>query len=120
MAIGKRRKGRQQELFVAASEIRVLGNPFYRALDKLLEEHGFRRFCGRDVPRVLCGEAGPAEHSARGVFSDADGGVSGRDRLRARDCVGGARTRFRCVSSWDTGWRRTRRSIPACRRRGSG
>ena len=37
MAIGKRRKGRQQELFVAASEIRVLGNPFYRALDKLLD-----------------------------------------------------------------------------------
>ena len=26
-------QGRQQELFVAASEIRVLGNPFYRALD---------------------------------------------------------------------------------------
>ena len=44
MAIGKRRKGRQQELFVAASEIRVLGNPFYRALDKLLEEHGFDDF----------------------------------------------------------------------------
>ena len=44
MAIGKRRKGRQQELFVAASEIRVLGNPFYQALDKLLEEHGFDDF----------------------------------------------------------------------------
>ena len=44
MALGKRRKGRQQELFVAASEIRALGNPFYRALDKLLEEHGFDEF----------------------------------------------------------------------------
>ena len=27
MAIGRRRKGRQQELFVAASEIRALGTP---------------------------------------------------------------------------------------------
>ncbi len=44
MALGKRRKGRQQELFVAASEIRALGNPFYRALDKLLEAHGFDEF----------------------------------------------------------------------------
>ncbi len=44
MAIGKRRKGRQQELFVAASEIRALGNPFYRALNRLLEEEGFDDF----------------------------------------------------------------------------
>ena len=38
MATGPRRKGRQQELFVAASEIRALGNPFYRALNRLLAE----------------------------------------------------------------------------------
>ena len=44
MAIGKRRKGRQQEMFVAASEIRALGNPFYRALNRLLEEQGFDDF----------------------------------------------------------------------------
>ena len=44
MALGRRRKGRQQELFVAASEIRALGNPFYRALNRLLEEHGFDEF----------------------------------------------------------------------------
>ena len=39
------------------------------------------------MPRVLCGEAGSAGHTARGVFSDAAGGVSGRDRLGAGDCV---------------------------------
>ena len=39
MAIGRRRKGWQEELFVAASEIRALGNPFYRALDRVLDEH---------------------------------------------------------------------------------
>ena len=44
MALGKRGKGRQQELFVAASEIRALGNPFYRALNRLLGEQGFDEF----------------------------------------------------------------------------
>ena len=44
MATGPRRKGRQQELFVAASEIRALGNPFYRALNRLLAEHDFDDF----------------------------------------------------------------------------
>lgn len=36
MAMGRRRKGRQRELFVAASEI--------RALDRLLERNGFDEF----------------------------------------------------------------------------
>ena len=44
MAIGKRQPARQAELFVVASAIRSLGNPFYRALDKLLTKHGFDRF----------------------------------------------------------------------------
>lgn len=40
MAIGRRRRAPQQELFVAMSDIRALGNPFYRGLNGLLEEHG--------------------------------------------------------------------------------
>ena len=44
MAMGRRRKGRQRELFVAASEIRALGNPFYRALNRLLDRNGFDEF----------------------------------------------------------------------------
>jgi hypothetical protein len=41
MAMGRRRKTRQRELFVAASEIRALGNPFYRPLNRLLDRNGF-------------------------------------------------------------------------------
>ncbi len=41
MAAGRRRKAGQAELFVATDRIRALGNPFYRALDRLLEKHGF-------------------------------------------------------------------------------
>ena len=44
MAIAKRRKERQQELLVATSENRALGNPFYSALNRLLEEQGFDDF----------------------------------------------------------------------------
>ncbi len=51
MAVGRRRKAGQVELFVATDRIRALGNPFYRALDKVLEKHGFDAFaeetCGR-------------------------------------------------------------------------
>jgi len=42
--MGRRRKGRQRESFVAASEVRALGNPFHRALNRLLDEHGFDEF----------------------------------------------------------------------------
>ncbi len=44
MALGRWREGRQRGLFVAASEIWALGDPFYRALDRLLERNGFDEF----------------------------------------------------------------------------
>ena len=58
MAIGRRRKGRQQALFVAASEVRALGNPFYRALNRLLDEHDFDDF---------------AEEVCRGFYAETRG-----------------------------------------------
>ena len=44
MALGKRCKAVQQELYVATDSIRSLGNVFYRSLNGLLEEHGFDDF----------------------------------------------------------------------------
>ena len=44
MALGKRPEGRQEELFVATSDIRRLSHPFYRALERLLEAEGFDAF----------------------------------------------------------------------------
>lgn len=41
MAIGRRDAGRQRELLMAADRLRALGNPFCRALDRLLEENDF-------------------------------------------------------------------------------
>ena len=44
MALGRRTKARQLELFVAASEIAALDAPYYCVMDRLLEDHGFDEF----------------------------------------------------------------------------
>lgn len=44
MAIGRMPGERQKELFIAASAVGALDNPFYAALDKLLREGGFDEF----------------------------------------------------------------------------
>ena len=44
MAVGKRPEARQGEMFVVASEIRALDNPFYWALNELLAKSGFDEF----------------------------------------------------------------------------
>ena len=44
MAMGRRSKGQQPEMFWVASEIRSSANPFYRALDERLEPHKFDPF----------------------------------------------------------------------------
>ncbi len=58
MAIGRRRRAPQQELFVAASDIRALDNPFYRALNGLLEEHGFDEFAEEQCREFHAGNRG--------------------------------------------------------------
>ena len=44
MAVGRMPEERQEELFIAASAVGALDNPFYAALDKLLRERGFDAF----------------------------------------------------------------------------
>ena len=58
MAIGRRRRAPQQELFVATSDIRALDNPFYRALNGLLEEHGFDEFAEERCREFYAGSRG--------------------------------------------------------------
>ena len=44
MALGRRRRERQEDLFVLTEEIRSTANPFYEALNGLLEANGFDEF----------------------------------------------------------------------------
>ncbi len=41
MAVGKRKKCRQGELFLCAHEIRSSPNPFYESFNKMLSKNGF-------------------------------------------------------------------------------
>lgn len=61
MALDRRPRSRQDDLFVARSEIRSSGNPFYEALNRLLEGNGFD-----DFVEELCGEFYWASHSMVG------------------------------------------------------
>ena len=58
MAIGKRLANPHLELFVATSEIRSLGNPFYRALNRLLDKHGFDAFAEDQCREFYAGSRG--------------------------------------------------------------
>ena len=45
MAMGRRKRARQQSLWVASANLeRAPGHPFYRKLNGLLERHGFDEF----------------------------------------------------------------------------
>jgi hypothetical protein len=46
MAMDKKRE-QQDELFVPYSQMRSSGHPFYRALDRVLREHGLVRWRGK-------------------------------------------------------------------------
>src|SRR5438093_12738739 len=51
MAMGRRRKGRQETMWVATSDLPASpGHPFYRRLNQILEAHGFDAF----VERLFC------------------------------------------------------------------
>ena len=87
MAMGRRRKGRQRELFVAASEIRALGNPFYRALNRLLDRNGFDEFAEEACREFYAEKRGRPGIPPGVYFRMLMGGVSGGDRLGAGDRV---------------------------------
>ena len=44
MAMGRRERGRQQEIFIETTGLRTAGHPFYQRLNAILKEHGFDDF----------------------------------------------------------------------------
>ena len=67
MAIGRMPGARQEELFIAASAVGALDNPFYEALDKLLRERGFDGFA-EDTCREFYAERLGRPGLAPGVY----------------------------------------------------
>jgi len=44
MAMGRRERGRQQEIFIETTGLRTAGHPFYQRLNAILKEHGLDDF----------------------------------------------------------------------------
>lgn len=100
MAFGKRRRERQLETFVAATDLpKSSGNPFYTALNRLLAENDFDHFVEK-----LCGpryaKAMGRPRSTGGVPSDAISLATSRGSSRTAVSAGGALTADRWRRSW--------------------
>lgn len=67
MALGRRRRERQEDLFVARSEVRSAGNPFYAALNGLLDGNGFDDFA-EELCREFYSERRGRPSVAPGVY----------------------------------------------------
>jgi transposase len=67
MAVGRRRRERQDELFVATSGIRSAGSPFYEALNGILESNGFDDFA-EELCREFDAETRGRPSVAPGVY----------------------------------------------------
>ncbi len=67
MALGRRRRERQEDLFVATSEIRSAGNPFYEALNGLLDANRFDDFA-EELCREFYAETRGRPSVAPGVY----------------------------------------------------
>jgi len=75
MAMGKRR-ARQDSLWVATGEIaRGPGHPFYRQLNRILDELGFDGFVETVCAAFYAEKVGRPSLAAGGVLSAAAGGL---------------------------------------------
>ena len=59
MAMGKRKRGQQQPMWVAASNLPMSpGHPFYQRLNEVLEKAGFDRYAEKRCERFYAGDVG--------------------------------------------------------------
>jgi hypothetical protein len=72
MGMGRRKRERQQDLFVPADKLQSAGHPFYRKLNRLLAEAGFDAFV---VPAGLLPRAAGAK-ARRVRLRQAAGGLA--------------------------------------------
>ena len=89
MAMGKKKRRQQEDLWVATSELpRTVGHPFYERLNGLFNEHGFDDFVEGLCAKFYADKMGRPS-LAPGVYfrAAAAGGVFRRDRIGTRNCL---------------------------------
>ena len=113
MAMGKKKRRSQKDLWVATSEIPAPpGHPFYEALEELLKEHHFDDFVEQRCAK-FCRADGPAECGTGCLLSVLLVGyfeVGERNRLAGGRFTGAARVSLKSAPDHST-LSRTRRLI---------
>ncbi len=72
MAMGKRGRQRQENLFIASNTlVKSPGHPFYEKLNQVLGANGFDEFVEGLCQRYYAPHMGRKGIPARGLFSDA-------------------------------------------------
>ena len=88
MAMGKKKRRQQEDLWVATSELpRTAGHPFYERLNGLFNEHGFDDFVEGLCAKFYADKDGATEPGSGSVLSAAAGGVFRRDRIGTRNSL---------------------------------
>ena len=58
MAMGKRKRQRQQVLWVDPTTLKAPSHPFYKRLNKIFDKHGFDGFTEERCARFYAGQIG--------------------------------------------------------------
>ena len=88
MAMGKKKRRQQEDLWVATSELpRTAGHPFYERLNGLFNEHGFDDFVEGLCAKFYADKMGRPSLAPGVYFRAAAGGVFRRDRIGTRNCL---------------------------------
>ena len=101
MAMGKKKRRQQKDLWVATSEMPVPpGHPFYVALEDLLKKHQFDDFVERRCAQFYAPRMGRPSLDRASTFGCCWWAIS-KAWVRSEESRGGRLTRWRCASFWD-------------------
>ena len=87
MAMGRRERGRQQEIFIETTGLRTAGHPFYQRLNGKLNEYGFDDFVEQLCATFYDEKQGRPSIAPGVYFRIAADRLLRRDRLGAMDCL---------------------------------
>ena len=88
MAMGKKKRRQQEDLWVATSEVpRTAGHPFYERLNGLFNEHGFDDFVEGLCAKFYADKMGRPSLAPGVYFRLLLVGYFERDRIGTRNCL---------------------------------
>ena len=87
MAMGKRGRNRQEQLFCASEQVEAPGHPFYERLNEVLGKAHFDEFCEQQCEQFYHHKLGRPSAGARNLFPASADRLLRGDRQRAGHCL---------------------------------